>query len=239
MNTKRLLIIFTTLAIISGGRAQEQPSQVEAQLRETLRNTMLQLRNEQTEKARIDAEMKAIKAQSEIKIKNLETSLAESIKTGTLEREAADKAIAEMDRNLTTSNAKIERLEKALKEWQGSHAEIKTFAETTVGQLQKVARDLEETRQTLEKRTGQNAELYRVGEEVLKRYENFALGRALIAREPFTGLARVQIEAAVADYKDKLVDQIAEPDAVDQARREANTTADVEAAETAEKEEAD
>ncbi len=233
MKTASLLSFIAILLPITPVGAQEQPSPVELQLRETLRNTMVQLRNEQAEKARIDAEMQAIKAQSEIKIKDLETKLAEALKRGTEEREAADKALAEKDRNLAARNAKIEGLEKSLTQWRESHAEIKTFAETTVGQLRTVASDLESTRRTLEIRTAQNAKLYQVGEEVLKRYENFALGRALIAREPFTGLARVQIEEAVADYKDQLVDQIAEPDAVDQARRDAATTADIEKAEEA------
>ncbi len=232
MKTQSLLMILASLGLSTiAGLTQEQPSPVEAQLRETLRNTMIQLRNVQAEKAGIEAEMKATKVQSEAKIKDLEKKLTDLIAKSTAEREAADKALAEKDRNIAANQARIERLEKSLAEWQKSHAEIKAFAETTVGQLQTVAGDLEETRRTLEQRTAQNAKLYQVGEEVLKRYENFALGRALIAREPFTGLARVQIEEAVADYKDQLVDQIAEPDKVDQVNREGATTADIEKAE--------
>ncbi|MCB1232261.1 MAG: hypothetical protein KDN19_18575 [Verrucomicrobiae bacterium] len=240
MKTRNLLITTILLTFQAAALGQEQgPSPVEAQLRETLRNTMIQLRNVQAEKAAADAELQAVKVQSEAKIKDLEGKLAESIQRGTTEREAADKALAEKDRNLAARDARIESLEKSLKEWQDSHAKIKTFAETTVGQLQTVAADLETTRLTLEKRTAQNAKLYQVGSEVLERYKDFALGRALIAREPFTGLARVQIEAAVADYKDQLVDEVAEPDAVDEANREGATTADIEKAEEAAKTESD
>lgn len=234
MTMKRLLITFAIVGVGTlGALAQEpgQPSPVEAQLRETLRKTMIQLRDIQAEKAGIEAEMTATKVQSEKKIKDLEKKLADLIATSTAEREASDKALAEKDRKIAAQDARIERVEKALAEWKQSHAEIKTFAETTMVQIKKLALDLEETQRTLEKRTAQNAKLYQVGEEVLSRYENFALGRALIAREPFTGLARVQIEAAVEDYKDQLVDQVAEPDIVDEANREGATTADIEKAE--------
>ena len=234
MTMKRLLITFAILgAGILATSAQEpgQPSPVEAQLRETLRKTMIQLRDIQAEKAGIEAEMTATKVQSEKKIKDLEKKLADLIASSTAEREASDQALAEKDRKIAAQDARIERVEKALAEWKQSHAEIKNFAETTMVQVKKLALDLEETQRTLEKRTAQNAKLYQVGEEVLSRYENFALGRALIAREPFTGLARVQIEAAVEDYKDQLVDQVAEPDIVDEAKREGATTADIEKAE--------
>ena len=45
-----------------------------------------------------------------------------------------------------------------------------------------------------------------MGKEILDRYENFAFGKALLAREPFTGLAKVRLEEQVQDYKDQLTD---------------------------------
>ena len=48
--------------------------------------------------------------------------------------------------------------------------------------------------------------VYETGKEILERYENYAFGKALLAREPFTGLAKVKLEEQVQDYKDKLAD---------------------------------
>ena len=59
----------------------------------------------------------------------------------------------------------------------------------------------------LEDRERKNAELFKLGNEILTRYEKFGLGDALAAREPFTGLARVKLENLVQDYQDKIADQ--------------------------------
>jgi hypothetical protein len=42
--------------------------------------------------------------------------------------------------------------------------------------------------------------------EILDRYENYALGKALSAREPFIQKTRVTIETQVQDYKDTIID---------------------------------
>ena len=63
---------------------------------------------------------------------------------------------------------------------------------------------VESVRQELERaRLSGNEAWHR---EILDRYENFAFGKALLAREPFTGLAKVRLEEQVQDYKDQLTD---------------------------------
>jgi len=55
-------------------------------------------------------------------------------------------------------------------------------------------------------RERRNLELYATGKEVLERYEAFGLGRAIVAREPFTGLAKVKLEEQIQGYQNKLLD---------------------------------
>lgn len=52
-----------------------------------------------------------------------------------------------------------------------------------------------------------NMALFKLGNEILSRYESFGLGTALTAREPFTGLTRTKLENLVQTYQDKLSDQ--------------------------------
>jgi hypothetical protein len=52
-----------------------------------------------------------------------------------------------------------------------------------------------------------NAAMYKVGMEVVSRYEKFGLGDALTSREPFIGITRVKFENLIQDYQDKLADQ--------------------------------
>jgi hypothetical protein len=55
--------------------------------------------------------------------------------------------------------------------------------------------------------TAKNAELFRIGSEILDRYEKFSLGAQFLAREPFVGKARVDLENQIQDYDDKLMDE--------------------------------
>ena len=48
--------------------------------------------------------------------------------------------------------------------------------------------------------------MYKIGSEVLQRFENFGLGTALTAREPFVGTTRVKLQNLFQDYADKLAD---------------------------------
>ncbi len=52
-----------------------------------------------------------------------------------------------------------------------------------------------------------NVQMYKVGTEILDRYEKFGLGEAILAREPFVGMTRAKFQTLMQDYQDKLVDQ--------------------------------
>ncbi len=62
-----------------------------------------------------------------------------------------------------------------------------------------------------EDRETKNLELFRLGNEILKRYEQFTLGQVMLAKEPFIGLSRTKLENLVQDYQDKIADQRAKP----------------------------
>lgn len=52
-----------------------------------------------------------------------------------------------------------------------------------------------------------NVALYKIASEILQRYEQFGLGDAIKAREPFVGITRVKLENQVQDYQDKLLNE--------------------------------
>jgi hypothetical protein len=53
--------------------------------------------------------------------------------------------------------------------------------------------------------------MYKLGLEILGRYEKFGLGTALLAREPFVRNMKVKFENYVQDYGDKLDAQRIQP----------------------------
>ena len=61
-------------------------------------------------------------------------------------------------------------------------------------------------KRTVADRESKNIALFNLAIEVLDRFENYALGKALAAREPFIGTTRVKVENLVQGYKDKILD---------------------------------
>ena len=60
-------------------------------------------------------------------------------------------------------------------------------------------------------RETKNLALFMTANEILTRYEEFSLGNALRAKEPFIGLTRTKLENLVQDYQDKILDQRVKP----------------------------
>jgi len=186
--------------------AQEDQAAIEAKLRESLRGAMLQLRNIEAERARLEAELGVLTTQSERQIKDLNAKLEEALKSAAEEKTLADKQIAEQEKKLEAEKARTAAFAAALDKWKASYFQIEEIARTKEAERARLLDKTMSLQNTVADRERRNLELYQVGKEILDRYENFAFGKALLAREPFTGLAKVRLEEQVQDYKDKLTD---------------------------------
>lgn len=213
----RLPFIFAILLSLPLS-AQEDPAAVEAKLRESLRGTMLQLRNTEAERARLDAELTALKAQSERQIKDLTAKLEESLKSADEDKAIANKKIGELEKKLEAEEARTAAFAESLEKWKASYHQIVDIARAKETERLRLLDKSLRLEHTVSDRERRNLELYQTGKEILDRYENFAFGKALLAREPFTGLAKVKLEEQVQDYKDKLTDgMVKEGDTVSSA----------------------
>lgn len=209
MKTTPLLLsgLLFALATTSFLPAQEEEqAAVEAKLRESLRGAMLQLRNVEAERARLDAELQALKIQSERQIKDLSAKLEESLKRADEDKAAADKTIAEQAKKLEEEQARTTAFAASLEKWKASYYQITDIARAKEAERVRLLDKSLRLEHTVADRERRNLELYKTGSEILDRYENFAFGKALLAREPFTGLAKVRLEEQVQDYKDQLDD---------------------------------
>jgi TolA-binding protein len=205
---KLLSTLFTGLLFLSVASlsAQEDVAAVEAKLRESLRGAMLQLRNIEAERARLEAEV--LTTQSERQIKDLNAKLEESLKSAAEEKTLADKQIAEQEKKLEAEKARTAAFAAALDKWKASYFQITEIARTKEAERARLLDKTMSLQNTVADRERRNLELYGIGKEILERYENFAFGKALLAREPFTGLAKVKLEEQVQEYKDKLTDGV-------------------------------
>jgi hypothetical protein len=164
----------------------------DAKLRETLRNTILQLRTAQNERAALQA----TQAENDAKLKKL-----------TAEVESLRKEAAAANKTITDQQAQLAKFKEALQNWEAAYkqaTDLATSKETARAKLADEAIALQ--RQVADQKT-KNAALFRTANEILTRYERFGLGEALAAKEPFVGVTRVKLETLVQDYADKIADE--------------------------------
>lgn len=183
--------------------AQAPANNAETQLRDALRTATLQLRTAQGDLAAAQA----AKDQAAAEAQDLAKRIESLEKKAASDRAEAQARATELEKRLAAKNAEASRLADRLKTT--ADALDQTRAESADREAKRASLDI--TRIELERETSalrrQNLELYRLGDEILVRYENYALGKALLAREPFTKLTRVKLQTLVQDYADALEDQ--------------------------------
>jgi chromosome segregation ATPase len=197
------------LALLSAGaiRAADSSDSDEGRLRDVLRSTMLQLRDAQTDLANLQA---AQASQADEK-KALGDQLALLKKHDAEDRAAAATTTDGLKASLAGQASEIARLREALAEWKAAAEKARAAAAAADARNDKQASDTVAAERRIEDLEAKNAALARIGDEILTRYEKFALGEQFLAREPFIGRTRVAIENLVQDYQDKLVEQRANP----------------------------
>lgn len=210
-----LLVIPLALAAAATFAASADPAaEANKKLRETLRNTLIQLRTVETEKATLQAaqtELEQKNKDQEEKIKGLEKKVTDLVKQSAADKAAAEKKEGELASSIVTRDLEINRQAESLKKWK----EYQVKAEGLVKKLSAERASKTSEAIVLQRRVDdqqrRNAEMYKIGSEVLQRFENFGLGTALAAREPFVGVTRVKLQNLFQDYADKLADARIKP----------------------------
>ncbi len=210
-DTRFLKLAFAALTLIlalslSPANAADQ-SDPTVRLREMLRTTILQLRQAQTD----NAALQAAQAESAAKLKDLTDKLETITKQSAADKEASDKTIADLKAHVADQDTQIAQLKDALAKWQDGYKKAADIANAKESERAKLAMQVILLQRKVDDREAKNAELFRIGNEILSRYERFGLGTALAAREPFVGITRVKLENQVQDYQDKLLDQKISP----------------------------
>ena len=179
----------------------------EARLRESLRGAMQQLRNVQTDLANAQASQAA---QAD-EIKSLKEQLALVKKNNAEDRMTAEKKSEEWKAKVAEQTSEIARYKEASEQWKAEYEKATAFAQTTETKRAQLFSDSVSLERQVAELRAKNAALYRLGKEILGRYEKLGLGQQFLAREPFIGRTRVALENLIQDYDDKLVDQRAKP----------------------------
>ena len=164
----------------------------EGKLREALRNTMLQLRTAQNERAALQT----TQTENEAKLKKLNAQV-----------EALTKQIAAAEKSAAEQQAQLAKYKEAIQSWETAYKQAVGVATEKEDARVKSANEVTALRRQVADQQVRNAEMFRTASEILKRYEHFGLGEALAAKEPFVGVTRVKLENLVQEYEDRLAGQ--------------------------------
>lgn len=187
--------ILTVLSVIFGTAAQAQS--LEDRLRDQLRaqiNQVQQLQDQQ-------AQLQAAKASAEKERDDLKAQLA-----------AAKAQLAHANRGA----ADVQK-EAAL---EAQVTQYKDAATQAAGGVQQAQADRDKAQKALDdiqKKLGvcedKNAKLLKTGNDILDAYQNFDMGDAIGANEPFIGIKRVELENEAQGFDDRLHEGKYDPDA--------------------------
>ena len=179
--------------------AAEPTPTVETQLRERLRDTMLQLRASETERAALQAAQAESADEKKALIEKLEaiTKEANANKLAAKAVDSLKSQVARQDKEIAQLKEAIESCRQAAELARNKETERAKRVDEVVIELERLVAD----RQT------KNLALYKIASEILQRYQQFSLGDALKSREPFIGITRVKLQNLVQDYQDKLLNE--------------------------------
>jgi hypothetical protein len=184
-------------------QAADPADTIETRLREKLRDTMLQLRDAQAAVETERAALEAAQAQSA----DVKKALTEKLEAITKEANANSLAAKAVD----ALKIQVAQQDKEIAQLKGTMEICQQTAELTRKQDAEQAKLVDEAVTELERlvadRQTKNLALYKIGTEILQRYERFGLGDAITAREPFVGITRVKLQNLVQDYQDKLLNE--------------------------------
>ena len=171
-------------------------------MRAALRDTTLQLRSAQADLAGLQS----AQAVSAAEKKELADKYEAVKKQMAADRAATDRKIAGLTTQLAETKAQVDRLNAALEKAKSEGMLAAQAARSAEEQGARLTAEKIGLQRRLADCEQKNLALFLVGNEVLTRYEEFSLGNALRAKEPFVGLTRTKLENLVQDYRDKLGD---------------------------------
>jgi chromosome segregation ATPase len=208
----RLLLVIVPLLLITGSLpAQQDTKAIEAtmgRMRDALRNTMVQLQTAQAENAASQAKL----VEAEAKITELNARVTSLTKQADADKANAARVAKEQDARIGTQATELAALTSNLEKWKSGYKQAAAVANETEAKRAKSAAKVIVLERRVADQQVKNQELYKLGLEILTRYEKFGLGTAIVRREPFTGIARAKFETLIQDYSDKIADGRIKPE---------------------------
>ena len=180
-----------------------EPAGADAALRDKLRALTSQLRTTETERTNLQSAQTALTEEKKALAQQVELLRKNALE----DKKIADKKTSEIEVRLHEKETEVAQLKESLERWKAGYDKASELARTVDGERAKLAAENLELQRLVADRERKNHALFVLGNEILRRYEQFGLGNALLAKEPFIGNTRVKLENLVQDYQDKLLSE--------------------------------
>jgi len=119
------------------------------------------------------------------------------------DKAAADKALAELQSQTAAQKAQLARVNEALEKARGGRERRPTRTWRRNGRTCTMTAEYYALQRRIAELESKNLALFWFGNEILTRYEEFSLGSAISAKEPFVGKTRTKAREPVQTYQDK------------------------------------
>ncbi len=206
-------LVLAALAATAGvTHAQQQGQSMEERLRAQLRVTTSQLQQAQNELAALKAGQQpngaagpaAAAPAGKSELEALKKELAQSQQQLAAERHARGQASAGSEQLRQQAQAAAEKAGAQVAQYRGAYDDLLKLARASEAERQRLAAEATTQRTALTQCEAKNAQLYAVGQEILRAYETVDLGSVLASRQPFAAQSRVKFEQIAQQYGDKL-----------------------------------
>ncbi|AIO30996.1 hypothetical protein DM39_7171 [Burkholderia cenocepacia] len=200
MNTARHALLAAAVAgalLAAAGPAGAQS--IEDKLRGQLRSTVQELRQLQDTQSQLQAEKTAAEQQRDAALAQLKAAQAQlAAAKGDSGAEAAAK------RALAQERAAREQDAQALAKYKASYEDLLAVSRSRDAQHRQLQAEIGARDTQLKTCQAHNAELYRVGHDILDAYEHVGISTIFASRQPFANAARVRYDDIAQRYGDAL-----------------------------------
>lgn len=192
----RKLALFSLVLVAALSPVAAADQDVETQLREALRNTMLQLRDSQAKTAEMEAT--AVLAQQEAEKLKTEVSGLQ----GQLVEER--NASANLRASIEQAKERAALQDAKLAKWEQDYRKLVEEMHKTRHALGKANARITTLERVVAEQQVKNVELRAVGDEILDRYTRHSLGATVLAKEPFISVNRAKLQTIIQDLETRL-----------------------------------
>ncbi len=196
MRKLRFLVVAFTLTASSAAHADAESDR----LREALRNATAQSRSLEDQRAALQAKLTSAEQERE-RLKKQNDAFRAQVKEA---EQAYRQAVKDF-------NDRLAERDESLEKWKSAYGEAATVARTRDAERAKFETEVTALRASTKSCVAKNAQLVKVGNDIVRQYEEMNVMEKLWHHEPLFGQKRVDHQNAAQDFRDKIIEQKVNP----------------------------